>query len=145
MRREPELADRLLEVAVDLRLAGVRARPVVALERERVDVRVDVDLGAGVLVVPPGAADPLRLLVDRERLDAGLAEQHAGRDPAHPRADDRDGRRAVRSEEVDRPPLAHYKSPTSFAARFIHASDSLIVRSWAIPVPGTFERARLDR
>src|SRR5215218_113300 len=100
VRTKPEVRDRLLEVAVDLRLASMRARPVVALEREGVDVRVDVDLGARVLVVPPRATDALGLLVDGECRDAGIAQQHSGGDAAHPRADDHDLRRAVAAEQL---------------------------------------------
>ena len=61
----------------------VRARPVVRLEREAVEVRADVDLGAGVGVVPPRAPDPERRLVDRERVDAG-ASAIISRAPASP-------------------------------------------------------------
>jgi len=71
---QAELVDGLLEVAVQLRLTRVRAGPVVPLERERIDVGDDVDLGGGVLVGPPRDADALRLLLDRERLNAGLAQ-----------------------------------------------------------------------
>ena len=100
VRRQPEVADRLLQVAVDLGLAGVGARPVETLERKRVHVRVDVDLGAGILVVPPGAAHPRRALEDGEGLDSRLAQQDTGRDAPHPRADDRHRRRPCRSEQA---------------------------------------------
>ena len=74
--------------------------PVVRLEREAVEVRADVDLGAGIGVVPPGAADAERRLVDRERVDPGLLQLHAGRDPAEPSADHHDPRRPVRTEQL---------------------------------------------
>lgn len=55
-----EFVDCLLEVVLQLGLPGVRSRPVVRLEREAVQVRADIDLRAGIGVVPPGAADPER-------------------------------------------------------------------------------------
>ena len=81
---QAEVLHRLLEVAVDLRLPRVGAGPVVALERERVDVRVDVDLGARVLVVPPRATDALGLLVDRERVMPALRSSTPAEMPPMP-------------------------------------------------------------
>ena len=57
VRAQPVLVDGLLEVLLQLRLLGVGARPVVRLERVRVEVRADVDLGTRVRVVPPRPAD----------------------------------------------------------------------------------------
>src|SRR2546421_9013514 len=52
------------------------------LKREVVEMVADVALAAGIRVVPPGAADAERGLVDRERRDAGLLHLHPGGDPA---------------------------------------------------------------
>ena len=100
MRTQPVLVDGLLEVLLQLGLLGVGAGPVVRLERVRVEVRADVDLGARVGVVPPGAADAERRLVDGERVDAGVLHLHAGGDAAEPGADDHDPRRARGSEQL---------------------------------------------
>jgi hypothetical protein len=55
------------QVVPDLRLARVRARPGrVGREGERVQVRRDVALAAGVRVGLPGAADARRFEADRE-------------------------------------------------------------------------------
>src|SRR5262249_31980048 len=97
---ETELVNRLLEVLLQLRLPGVRTSPVVRLEREAVEVRWDVDLGAGVRVVPPRATDPERRLVDRERVNAGLLQLHARPDPAEAGADHHDPRRPGRAEQL---------------------------------------------
>ena len=100
VRAQPELVDGLLEVLLQLGLLGVRAGPVVRLERVGVEVRADVDLGARVRVVPPGAADAERRLVDRERVDAGALHLHAGGDPAEAGAHDDDPRRPRRTEQL---------------------------------------------
>jgi hypothetical protein len=52
-----ELVDDPLEVLLQLRLPGVRARPIGVGERIGVEVGVRVDLAARVRVVAPGAAD----------------------------------------------------------------------------------------
>ena len=54
----------------------------------------------GYGVVPPRAADPERLLVDRERVDAGPLQLHARRDPAEAGADDDDLRRSRGTEQL---------------------------------------------
>ena len=68
------VVDHLFEVGLQLGLLGVGPGPVVALERVRVEVRGDIDLGPRVAVVPPGAAGPLGLLEDGEGVDARLLE-----------------------------------------------------------------------
>ena len=100
VRAQPELVDGLLEVLLQLGLLGVGAGPVVRLERVRVEVRADVDLGTRVGVVPPRAADTERRLVDRERVDPGALHLHAGGDPAEAGADDDDPRRARGTEQL---------------------------------------------
>ena len=85
VRAQPVLVDGLLEVLLQLGLLGVGAGPVVRLERVRVQVRADVDLGARVGVVPPRPADAERRLVDRERVDPGALHLHAGGDAAEAR------------------------------------------------------------
>ncbi len=99
VRPEAELVDRLLQVLLQLGLRGVRAGPVVALEREAVQVRAHVDLRTGVRVVPPRPTDAERRLVDRERVDAGLLHLHARRDPAEPGADHHGSRGPRGTEE----------------------------------------------
>ena len=100
VRTQPVLVDGLLEVLLQLGLLGVGAGPVVRLERVRVEVRADVDLGTRVRVVPPGAADAERRLVDGERVDAGVLHLHAGGDATEPGADDHDPWRARGSEQL---------------------------------------------
>src|SRR5262249_7686953 len=70
VRPEAELVDRLLEVLLQLGLTRVRARPVVRLEREAVEVRTDVDFRTGVRVVVPRSPDAERRLVHGKGLDA---------------------------------------------------------------------------
>jgi hypothetical protein len=86
----PVLACALLEVALDLALLAVLARPVVArLEGVRVEVGGDVAGGAGIGVVPPDASDLVGLLEDCER-DPGPPELYPHADPAEARPNDRD-------------------------------------------------------
>ena len=92
--RDVEAVHAVLEVGEDLGLLGELPGPVdVGRERERVEVRRHVAGGAGIRVVPPGAADAVGLLVDRERLDAGPLQLDAHADAAEAGADDRDARR----------------------------------------------------
>ena len=100
VRAQPVLVDGLLEVLLQLGLLGVGAGPVVRLERVRVEVRADVDLGARVGVVPPRPPDAERRLVDRERVDPGALHLHAGGDPAEAGAHHHDPRRALRTEQL---------------------------------------------
>src|SRR5205814_9616000 len=70
---------------------GVRAAPVrVEREGERVQVRGDVALAAGIAVEPPGAADVLPALEDREVVQARLLEADGHAQAGEARADDRD-------------------------------------------------------
>ncbi len=100
VREEPELVDRLLEVGLQLRLAGMGAGPVVGLEREAVEVRAHVDFSTGIGVVPPGAADAGRGFVDREGVDPGPSQLHAGGDPSEPGSHHDDLRGPGRSEQL---------------------------------------------
>ena len=117
VRAETELVDRLLEVLLQLRLLRVGARPVVGLEREAVEMRPDVDLGAGVRVVPPGPADTEGRLVDRERVDACPPQLHANRDPAEPGTDDDHPRRPSRTEQLLVGGLHGHSAPRPVARR----------------------------
>jgi hypothetical protein len=61
----------VIEIREDLGLAGERTRPVeLRFERERVEMRLHVALGAGVCVVVPGATDAARLFQHDEIVDA---------------------------------------------------------------------------
>ena len=67
VRTEPVLVDAVLDVAQDLLLRRELAAPVgLGLEGVGVQVRPDVAGAAGISVLPPGAADPVRLLQDDE-------------------------------------------------------------------------------
>src|SRR5438876_2830023 len=97
LRAEAEVADEVvlpravLHVVADLFLGGPQSRPVrLLLEREAVEGGRDVAGGARVGVVAPGAAQAVRLLEDRERVDAGLLQLDAEAEPREARADDRD-------------------------------------------------------
>src|SRR5439155_2058280 len=80
------------QVGLDLRLHGERARPVrVAGKGERVEVRRDVALAAGVRVLAPGAADVAGTLEDDEVVDAHLLEPDGGAEAGESGADHRDG------------------------------------------------------
>jgi len=57
VRPEPPVVDDLVEVPLQLDLAGMGAGPVVVLEGIRVEVGLHVDLHARVPVVPPRAAN----------------------------------------------------------------------------------------
>ena len=75
----PGLLGGALEVGLDLRLRGERARPVgVGREAEGVQLAGHVAGGAGVGVVPPGAADGVALLHDDEVGEAVLVELDGG-------------------------------------------------------------------
>src|SRR5262249_10197396 len=60
------------------------------LEGEAVEVRLDVDRGAGIAVVVPGAADAVALLEDHEVVETRAPQLDRGAEPTGPRADDRD-------------------------------------------------------
>jgi hypothetical protein len=77
---EVEAVGHVLEVRVQLVAQREVHRPVVGQERVRVQVVRRVDSGAGIVVLPPRAADGLVLLDDRER-DPGEAQAHR---EAHP-------------------------------------------------------------
>ncbi len=95
---ESESLHALLEVDLDLGLAGVRACPRrVRRERERIEMGLDVALRAGVAVVPPGAADARCLLQDHEVVVTRLEQPHPRADPARAGADDRDTTRPIGS------------------------------------------------
>ena len=89
-RTDSEVVGDLLQVGEDLRLVGVGlAPPGVRGERVAVQVRRHVTGRTGVGVVEPGAADVVRLLVDREVV-AGLLEPHPHRDATCTGAEHRD-------------------------------------------------------
>ena len=77
-----------LEVGLDLGLGREAARPVrVRLEGELVEVGRDVAGGAGIRVVVPHTADPLRPLEHRDVVIAGAVKHHHRADPAEAAAD----------------------------------------------------------
>src|SRR5439155_205807 len=81
----------LIHVVADLYLGAPQSRPVrILLEREAAEGGRDVAGSARVGVVAPGAAQAVRLLEDRERVDAGLLQLDAEAEPREARADDRD-------------------------------------------------------
>ena len=87
--RVPDRSRDLLEVGLDLRLRGVRRRPVgVARERERVELARHVAGGAGVGVVAPRAADVGAALDDDEVALAVLLELDGGAQAGEPGPDD---------------------------------------------------------
>ncbi len=79
---ESERVHDALEVTLQLILAGVGPAPVRRGVGERVDVRLEVHLGAGVAVVPPRPAHAQGALEDDEVLQALPLQGDAGRDPA---------------------------------------------------------------
>jgi hypothetical protein len=79
---------------VRLDLAG---EPVTPRGSVRVDeVRKEGTAGTRIGVLPPGTAEPLGLLVDREVLEARLAQPDRAEDARHPGADDREAKLAPR-------------------------------------------------
>ena len=87
VRAEVVLVEDLGEVVPQLGLPAVVLAPVVRrLERVAVLVAADVDPGAGVAVLPPGAAGAVVLVDDGER-QAGLGEADAGEDAGLAAAD----------------------------------------------------------
>ena len=93
---EPEVAahveeiERLVDVLQELGLARVRTRPDVIAVRQRVDGRVNVDLGARVVVDLPDAARPLLGLEHDEVVEPGLLQLDRHRHSTEPSADDDD-------------------------------------------------------
>ena len=91
VRLQPVLTDAVLQVAQDLRLRCVAARPVVSRrERERVEVGGNIAGSARVGVRPPDSADRFAALEDREVGEVGLLEPDAQADPAEAGTDDAD-------------------------------------------------------
>jgi hypothetical protein len=89
--RVPEHVEALgavAQVLEDLVAHRVGAVPVVARERERVEVGWDVALAARVAVSPPGAADVRAALEHHEVLDALLLEPDRHPEPAEAGAHD---------------------------------------------------------
>ena len=77
------------QIGLDLRLGGVRRRPVgVAGEGERVELAGHVAAGTGIGVVAPGAADVVGLLDHHEVGLAVLEELDRGAEPGEAGADD---------------------------------------------------------
>ena len=91
VRPQAVLVRAVIEVREDLGLRAEAPRPArVRLEGERVEVRRDVARRARVVVVAPGAADAVRLLEDREVVDARLLEADPHPQPREAGADDED-------------------------------------------------------
>ncbi len=91
---EVEVVGDRLQVAEDLRLIGVGTAPApVRRERERVQVALDVARRARIDVAPPGAADTVGALDDRQIVDASAPQRHCGGESAETRPDDHHPRR----------------------------------------------------
>ena len=93
MGREVEAVDHGLDVGLNLGLGCVRARPVVRHERVGIERDLDIALGAGIAIVPPGAAWSRGFFEDRKRRDAGAFQPHGGGNAAEAGSDDGDGLR----------------------------------------------------
>ena len=94
MGPETPLRSARLHVGENLRLIRPLARPVgLLLEREAVEERGRVAGCARVVVVAPGAADPVRLLQDREGVDAGFLQSDREAQAGKAGADDGDPQR----------------------------------------------------
>ena len=108
--RSPYLSTTPAKYVAQLGLLAVVLAPVVGrLERVAVLVAADVDPGARIAVLPPGAARPVVLLDDRER-EPGLRQPDAGEDPRLRRS---------RSRDTARPPSdlgRHLGAPDDGAA-----------------------------
>jgi hypothetical protein len=89
VREDPEALGAAAQVVEDLVAHRVGAVPVrVARERERVQVRRDVALAAGIAVGPPGAAHVAAALDDDEVLRALLLQPDRHAEAAEAGADD---------------------------------------------------------
>src|SRR5581483_810009 len=94
---EAELLDAPIDVGEDLGLFGEAPGPVgLRGEREGIEASWDVAPAPRIDVVPPGAADAVRLLEDGEVGKATTDELHAHGQARHATPDDEDAR--------DRPP-----------------------------------------
>src|SRR5271170_921504 len=95
MRLEAKALDTVFKIGVNLRLRAIGLRPV-GLRREGkgIEVRGHVAGAAGIGIVPPGAADALRLLQDDEILIARALQPDPGTDAARSGADDSDPHRS---------------------------------------------------
>ena len=77
------------EVLQDLRLAGPQARPVgIEVERIGIQMRLHIAGQTGIGVDPPGAADAVLAVEDREVTKAVLPQENPQRQPTRARADD---------------------------------------------------------
>src|SRR6185436_11019189 len=77
------------QIAEDLRLLVKRPRPGrMWLERVRVELGWDVTGAARIVIVPPGSADLVSALQDRERLDPRFSELDSHAQPGEAGADD---------------------------------------------------------
>ena len=111
----PKRSTHVFEVGADLRLSGVGPRPRgIGGERERVEVRLDVALGAGIAVVQPGTADARGLLQDHEVPVAAFEQADAGADASGSGSDDRDTTRAFGFGLVR--VVSHVHAPVAAAA-----------------------------
>ena len=81
------LVGAVIEVVEQHLPVRVPVRPVMQLERVRVDVVLVVDAAARVLVLPPRSPD-LRVLLDDRVRDPLLIESDRRQQSRHPRADD---------------------------------------------------------
>ena len=121
VREQLVLLGAMLQVGANFGLGRVRTRPVaLGLERERIQMRLDITGATRVAVVVPGAADALTLLEQDEVLEARLLQPNRHAQTAGSRPNDRD-------PQASRPVLrcAHAPSPPILpATRRAHAPNS---------------------
>jgi hypothetical protein len=90
-RRQPVPRHHRLDIGENLRLQRIDAGPVrLLIEREPVQVRLDVAGRAGIGIVAPGAAHPVRFFKHDEIVVAGLLQADRHAEAAEAGADDGD-------------------------------------------------------
>ena len=100
-----ELVRGVLEIGEELGLLNVIPGEIEAIERKGIEGLRCVNLSPRVDIVPPRAAYPIGLLIDREPLDAGHPEARAHTDAARTAAYDGD-RQSIQSTDARNTHLA---------------------------------------